>query len=156
MTPTDGSSERQRSGSSRAVWLRVFAGIGLGLLTYWLLALWPSVAIALPMAESRIHPVTLLVLGAATLGAAFVGVRWPIVGIAAGATVLAVVLYALGFASWPGEATSVWDFANLRGYGAVSATPTMIGVVFLASALLRAGRLTPRVLPVDTAAQDRG
>lgn len=125
------------STSGRGAWLPIFTGLILGILVHWLLGMWSAVAIGLPLGSSVIHPLTLLVLAIVTAGSVFLGMRWPIAGLTAGLTMLAIVVFAMVAMGGPVQVTSPWDVENLIGYGAVSGTPTIVGVVLVTSSSLR-------------------
>lgn len=117
-------------------------GVAGGLVAYYVVVV---IATAPLDGAFTTHPLVLVGLVVAAAGAVTAGSRWPIVGVAAGAVMLLVTVFAVTQRiSWTTGTTQWLSPFDAIGYGAVSGYPAMTGAVLIAGAVIArsAGRGT--------------
>ncbi len=134
MTMTDTAAPSQRGISAARIVVGLLTGIATGVLALYA----TSVAANLAWGGGySVHPLTLVSLAVVVLGAVLIGWRWPVVGLAAGLTVLVVVAVAVTSGLGWVSGGSAFDPFNAVGFTAVSGYPTVVGTVMAIVSVLR-------------------
>jgi len=128
-----------RRGLGRGLILPVLLGTLVGAVIYALVPIWFSFVSRNLPGLFTFHPLNVLLLAVLSALAAFLGTRWPVLGISAGLTILIPVAYASLRGFGPVRLEPTWDVHTVIAFGGLSGYPAMLGAAFATTAILSLG-----------------
>lgn len=125
----------RKSASAGRLALSATGGFIVGIAAYYLIS---AVATAPLTGWSTVHPLILLMIGLLSAASVVTCWRWPVIGVIAGAVVVALVVFVVAQRiSWTSNDIGALRPKEILGFGAASGYPTMIGAVMVSASALR-------------------